>query len=327
MSSMFTTASYNRGVPVTATPTWYPNLAPDPGAEDGTYTPSIVGNAYGTNYDQYRQVESTLGAGGSVSTFFSTSTIRRSGARSLSLSVGTTSATTTWVSAFTPNFDVEPGATYLGSVWAAKNTTGAVRVYLRPVGGSTDALSEYGGLSGPAAALPMTISAESVNVGGALASTFQELVVMFTVPANITRAAFRVYNYLPAVGCGIYFDEFRAIKVDNTPFCDTGWISLPLANGWVDYGSPYPPAAFRKIGGIVYVRGLLKNGTVTNNTVMANLPAGFRPAFDQFNPAQVATPGSTFARIDTTALGEIMGRIGLVAGWTAIALAPFPAEL
>lgn len=309
-----------------ATPTWYPNLAPDPGVDDTSYTPATVGGAYDQNLTQYRRTESLLGSGGSAAVAFTTA-VKHGGTSSLALSVGTTASTTSWVTAFSPTYDVEPGATYVGSVWAATNSASVSRVYVRMAGGSTDALSEYTALSGTAGALPMTVNCENVNPGGSAINVFQHLFIIFSVPAGITRAAFRVYNYLPPTGMTVYFDDFKVTKLDNTPFCDTDWLPLPLANGWVDYGSPYAPPGFRKISGTVFIRGLLKNGTVTNNTPLATLPAGFRPGYDQINPGQMVTPGTGVARIDTNADGTIMGRVGLVAGWTSITLTPFVAEL
>lgn len=60
---------------------------------------------------------------------------------------------------------------------------------------------------------------------------------------------------------------------------DTGWIQVTggigFQNGWVDYDSR--TARYRKINGIVYFEGIVKNGTVGSGTPMFTLPAGFRP--------------------------------------------------
>ena len=57
---------------------------------------------------------------------------------------------------------------------------------------------------------------------------------------------------------------------------DTGWINLPLNTGWTmdDYESEFPQ--YRKIGNIVYLRGLL-NATSAAGNIIATLPSGFRP--------------------------------------------------
>lgn len=55
---------------------------------------------------------------------------------------------------------------------------------------------------------------------------------------------------------------------------DSGWISLSLVNSWVQYDTTYGVPAYRKVGNIVYLKGLIKNGS---SAVIATLPAGYRP--------------------------------------------------
>lgn len=58
---------------------------------------------------------------------------------------------------------------------------------------------------------------------------------------------------------------------------DTGWINMSLNFGWSmnDYASEVPQ--YRKIGNIVYLRGLL-NATAAAGNIIATLPQGFRPS-------------------------------------------------
>jgi len=58
---------------------------------------------------------------------------------------------------------------------------------------------------------------------------------------------------------------------------DTGWIVPTLTGGWADYGSPYSPAAYRRVGKRVYLRGLVKDGSFGSANPIFTLPAGFRP--------------------------------------------------
>lgn len=64
---------------------------------------------------------------------------------------------------------------------------------------------------------------------------------------------------------------------------DTGWINLTLNSGWSmnDYEAEKPQ--YRKIGKVVYLRGLV-NATAAAAGILATLPAGFRPAgyFNRF---------------------------------------------
>lgn len=58
----------------------------------------------------------------------------------------------------------------------------------------------------------------------------------------------------------------------------TAWVTLPTNNSWVDYGGTNVPIGYRKLpDGTVEVRGAIKNGTTVTGTVVATLPAGFRP--------------------------------------------------
>lgn len=311
MSSMFGPNLYNRGVPTLAdigVPTWYPNLAPDPGVDDTSYTPATVGAAYDQNSTEYRRTESTLGSGGSAAVLFTTA-VKRSGTSSLALSVGTTASTTTWVTAFSPTYDVEPGATYVGSVWAATNSASVSRVYVRMAGGSDDSLSEYTALSGTAGALPMTVTCENVNPGGSAINTFQELVIMFTVPAGITRAAFRVYNYLPPTGITVYFDDFKVVKVDDSIYSNTGWVPVPITNttNFRIYGGGGSESAtaprVRRVGSRVEYRGAAEvivagaadAATTTAATQIGLLPPFFRLPADSYS-AVYCCQGSSLNR-------------------------------
>lgn len=61
---------------------------------------------------------------------------------------------------------------------------------------------------------------------------------------------------------------------------DSGWVNLSLNSGWTyQYSADIPQ--YRKINGIVYLRGLV-DGTAAAGTIIATLPAGFRP-YGSFN--------------------------------------------
>lgn len=56
---------------------------------------------------------------------------------------------------------------------------------------------------------------------------------------------------------------------------DTGWKTLNLSSGWSNpYGNDV--AKYRKIGNVVYLRGLINGTAVAGNTI-ATLPEGYRP--------------------------------------------------
>lgn len=63
---------------------------------------------------------------------------------------------------------------------------------------------------------------------------------------------------------------------------DSGWLNLTLSNGWVNYdsgltsGGSGRAAQVRKIGGVVYFRGVIRNNVTANYNAFA-IPAGYRP--------------------------------------------------
>jgi hypothetical protein len=62
----------------------------------------------------------------------------------------------------------------------------------------------------------------------------------------------------------------------DTPYTYT---TLGMLNGWVAYGAPFSPAAYTMdASGRVHTKGLVKNGTTTSGTPIANLPVGYRAA-------------------------------------------------
>lgn len=84
---------------------------------------------------------------------------------------------------------------------------------------------------------------------------------------------------------------------------DSGWINLTLNSGWTmnDYAAEVPQ--YRKIGKIVYLRGLV-NATTAAGNIIATLPAGFRPS-GYFNRFPAALNQGEFAMIQINANGQI----------------------
>lgn len=58
---------------------------------------------------------------------------------------------------------------------------------------------------------------------------------------------------------------------------DTGWIALSPAGGWSNSGAPYANLAYRKIGNVVRLRGVITGSGTVGSTIFA-LPAGYRPS-------------------------------------------------
>lgn len=87
---------------------------------------------------------------------------------------------------------------------------------------------------------------------------------------------------------------------------DTGWTALTLSNSWANFGGAWETAGYRRIGQVVYVRGLIKSGVTTTGTVITSLPAGFRPAADFMAATAMSTAG--VALLDVLSGGNILVR-------------------
>lgn len=85
---------------------------------------------------------------------------------------------------------------------------------------------------------------------------------------------------------------------------DTGWVTLPLADGIQAYGGSIPQ--YRKIGKIVSIRGAVKN--VLAAGPLATLPEGCRPTYSVSyvqNTSMRSTTCAMYARMLIGANGVI----------------------
>jgi hypothetical protein len=86
---------------------------------------------------------------------------------------------------------------------------------------------------------------------------------------------------------------------------DVPWIAPTLINSWVNYLVGYATAGYRKIGDIVYVRGMVKSGSPVNSIIFT-LPVGYRPVYnhlfasssnDLYGQARVMTDGTVYVNV------------------------------
>ena len=111
--------------------------------------------------------------------------------------------------------------------------------------------------------------------------------VILNTFANVTGAVTPTHtelNYVDGVTSAIQ-TQIDAINTSLTALTDTvngvglTFTSLTLLNGWVDFGAGFPSASYAKHpSGLVELKGLIKDGTAVAGTILANLPAGNRPA-------------------------------------------------
>lgn len=103
------------------------------------------------------------------------------------------------------------------------------------------------------------------------------------VGGNNTAGSFAVVNYsgnfvVPShwIMVAVHNGDDSSIRL-GTGQTIGPWITPSLLNGWTVYGAPYGPANYAKINDVVYIRGLVTPGTVTQGTPIFNLAAGYRP--------------------------------------------------
>lgn len=108
------------------------------------------------------------------------------------------------------------------------------------------------------------------------------------------------------------YEEIEALKtrmdaaesaISAADLTDTGWVTLPLADGVQAYGGA---PQYRRIGRIVSIRGAVKN--VLAPCPLATLPEGCRPAYSVSyvqNTSMRSTTCAMYARMHVGADGVV----------------------
>lgn len=119
-------------------------------------------------------------------------------------------------------------------------------------------------------------------------------------------------------------NAFLSIQGMYYPSGAATWTSLTLQNSWVWFGgNPATPAVTKGSDGIVMLKGLIKSGTIANGTLIANLPAGFRP---QQEIVANGVSNNIFGRFDIWPNGNIVSVSVNNNAWLTLDGISFPAE-
>jgi hypothetical protein len=103
---------------------------------------------------------------------------------------------------------------------------------------------------------------------------------------------------------GVGSNSYSALNTMYYPASFAAWTNLTLQSGWVAYGGIYATPQYTKgSDNIVRLKGLVKSGTTTSGTVVANLPAGFRPK-DRTLLGSVCSP-NVYCRVDVFPNGNV----------------------
>jgi len=130
------------------------------------------------------------------------------------------------------------------------------------------------------------LSASVSIAGNSKTDHWQRVDLIASVAGTTTRSIALAFSSSFVSGqYNVFVDDFR-VEFIGTPWYEVGdttkftdnYESIPgFSNSWVNFGNPYPPAAFRKDRyGCVSLRGIIKSGTV--GAVAFTLPVGYRPA-------------------------------------------------
>ena len=86
------------------------------------------------------------------------------------------------------------------------------------------------------------------------------------------------------------------------------WSAPTLLNSWVNFGAGEQTVRFRKdLEGVVYVQGVIKDGTTTANTPLFTLPVGYRPT----GHLQIAcASNNAYGQLKMMASGPALFRVG-----------------
>ena len=94
-----------------------------------------------------------------------------------------------------------------------------------------------------------------------------------TLMSDTVHPSPRGYAMLGNLFSELLLGEGTTVKTQDV-WEDTGWVDITLGGAWINFGSVFATPQCRRIGGIVYVRGVVKSGA---DGAFFTLPDGFRP--------------------------------------------------
>lgn len=87
------------------------------------------------------------------------------------------------------------------------------------------------------------------------------------------------------------------------------FVAPTLLNSWVNFGGAVDTAGYALHMGVVYLKGRVKNGTA--NSVIFNLPVGFRPSLDK---NFTVNSNGALGIITVTSAGDVQQAVGSTVG-------------
>lgn len=94
----------------------------------------------------------------------------------------------------------------------------------------------------------------------------------------------------------------------------SAWTAVTFNTGWVDYGGIYPTVLIKKVGDLVFIRGLCYRSSGVSTTILT-LPSGYRPPNYLHFPV---VSSNAFCEIDIDSSGNVIVIGGTPANWVAL---------
>ena len=114
-------------------------------------------------------------------------------------------------------------------------------------------------------------------------------------------------------------EELASAAASATTYTDllakpSAWVTVSsFSNSWVAFGAGWSTPRYRKIGDIVYVQGMIKDGT--SGLACFTLPVGFRPTEIQVFHSTTSTG---VVRMDVGSNGQVIVYAGGAGVWAGI---------
>jgi hypothetical protein len=105
----------------------------------------------------------------------------------------------------------------------------------------------------------------------------------------------------------------------------TAWAALTLSNSWVNYDAVYANAQIRLVRGVAHVKGLIKSGTTTSNTLLTTFPAGMRPPTKEMMHVVSSSSGPVSGYLDLNTDGTLVIQNNIFNTWLNIKMIFMPA--
>lgn len=98
------------------------------------------------------------------------------------------------------------------------------------------------------------------------------------------------------------FNDSAQTKLDAIVSTVT-WTTAILGNSWAEYSTSWgPPAYLKDSSGTVFIRGLVKSGTI--GATIFTLPVGYRPTHGR--KLTMSISNNVYARLDITVDGTVI---------------------